>query len=64
MLAIFGALRLAIRERIDEARLRTPVLILDVCAVSGCEERHNCGLNNEPKGLLVMLLFSNASKRV
>ncbi len=35
------------RERNDRAGLGTPVLVVDFCAISGCEGGHDWDLNEE-----------------
>lgn len=37
----------AMRERNDRAGLGTPVLVVDFCAISGCEGGHDWDLNEE-----------------
>ena len=64
MLPIIGAQWPAMREGNDRAGLQTPVLVVDVCAISGCHERHDWGLNGKGEGLWVIVLLNNASKRI
>ena len=54
----------AMRESNDSAGLGTPVLVVDLCAISGCKGRHDWDSNDKGEGLWVVVWLSGASRNV